>query len=140
MLPRHNRLPAGGVRQIMRYGKRVIGNGMTIIVISRQIGFRKANSRNLPKNSANDSGNQYHSGSQHARFSFIVSVKVSKSAVIRNRIRRLLRESVHHMIPNIPDTVDMVVIGTKEIVGMTQVEVQRRMSDLLSKAHFLNHE
>lgn len=74
------------------------------------------------------------------RFSFVVSVKVSKSAVVRNRVRRILRESIHHMVPTIADTVDMVIIGTKELVGLTQVEVQKRMSALLHKAHILNHE
>jgi ribonuclease P protein component len=49
------------------------------------------------------------------RFAFIVSIKVDKSAVKRNKIRRRLRESVRPLLPFIKKNTDVVFIAKKEI-------------------------
>ena len=123
MLPRHNRLPAFEVRRIMRHGIRYSAESVTCIYHIR----RTSQGEITPVQCS-------------PRFSFVVSVKVSKSAVIRNRVRRTLRESIHHLLPSVTETVDMVIIGTKKLMGLSQVEVQKRVSDLLSKARLMNHE
>lgn len=45
-----------------------------------------------------------------SRFGFIVSNKVSKKAVVRNRIRRQLHEVVRKLLPEIKTSVDGVFI------------------------------
>lgn len=74
------------------------------------------------------------------RFSFVVSVKVSKSAVIRNRVRRTLRESIHHLLPSITDTVDMVIIGTKGLISLPQSDVEVRLIEVLMKLGVMKYE
>lgn len=50
----------------------------------------------------------------NSRFAFIVSVKVAKKAVTRNRIRRQLSELVRRNIDKIKDGYDVLVMIKKE--------------------------
>ncbi len=58
-----------------------------------------------------------------SRFSFIVSTKVDKKAVTRNRVRRLLRQSVGAIVAAIPHPIDGVLIANKRLVGLSQSAV-----------------
>lgn len=52
-----------------------------------------------------------------SRFAFIVSTKISKKAVIRNKIKRQLREIVRKNLSNIKSGVDIVIIAKPEIIN-----------------------
>ena len=117
MLPQPNRLPSYTIRDVMRRGRRIIGNGLTLILVSR-----------------------LDDGTHFSRFACIVSTKVDKRSVVRNRMKRVLSESIYHLLPSIISSVDCVIVGSKELVGLTQVEVQLRTSDVFRNAHVLNNE
>ncbi|TSC76528.1 MAG: ribonuclease P protein component [Parcubacteria group bacterium Gr01-1014_31] len=68
---------------VLRHGAMVRGGGLTVRV--------------LP------------TGRQGSRFAFVVSNKVSKHAVQRNRLRRQLRELVRAMLPEVAGGYDVVV-------------------------------
>lgn len=51
-----------------------------------------------------------HPKRKHPRISVVVSKKVIKGAVGRNRIRRRLYEIVRHEIPSLKDNADVVLI------------------------------
>lgn len=53
-----------------------------------------------------------------SRFSFVVSKKVDKRAVVRNRVRRVLRESVRILLPEILHGFDCILIARNELVGL----------------------
>lgn len=124
MLPHTNRLPSFSIREVMRRGRRIVGNGFTIILDYR-----------LPSSQLDGSGND-----TNCRFAFVVSTKVHKRAVVRNHIRRVLSESVRHLLCTLPSSIDCVILGSKGLVGLSQVEVQTRIFDVLRNANLLNTE
>ena len=47
---------------------------------------------------------------KQSRFGFIVSKKVSKKAVVRNKIKRRLREIIRSNLPEVKKGIDVVII------------------------------
>lgn len=71
------------------------------------------------------------------RFTVIVSRKTLKNAVDRNRAKRLVRESLRLLLPQIQSGFDMVFLPKAEIINSKQPQVQAVVQDLLSRAHIL---
>ncbi len=69
------------------------------------------------------------------RFAFIVSKKTDKRATVRNRIKRILNESVRHIIPSLTIAIDGIFIGNKGLAALTQAEVEIRVSQLFHEIH-----
>lgn len=67
------------------------------------------------------------------RFAFIVSTKVDKRATVRNRIRRLMSESVRLHVSEALG-IDGIFIGSKQLVGKTQQEVNELVLGALHEA------
>ena len=71
----------------------------------------------------------------HSRFSVVVSKKVIKSAVARNRIRRRVYEYVRVNLPRIEETHDVVIICTSgELRSVAYEIIQQQLDDLFTKA------
>lgn len=94
----------------MHSGKRLAGNGITLIFDSR-----------------------LHGNDNNSRFAFIISTKVDKRATVRNRIRRLLRESIGHVLPTLTHSIDGVCIGSRGLINLTQIEAQKRIVEILQR-------
>lgn len=75
--------------------------------------------------------------STDSRFAFIVSTKTDKRATVRNRVKRLLSESVRNILQQIKRPVDGVVIAKREMVGKTQGEVENRITDVFKRSGIL---
>jgi ribonuclease P protein component len=71
-------------------------------------------------------------GGSADRLGVTVGRRVGK-ATARNRARRLVRESFRRSEDRAGATVDMVVVVKKEIVGLTQEEVDRELGDRLRR-------
>ncbi len=70
-----------------------------------------------------------------SRFSVVVSKKVIKGAIGRNRIRRRLYEYLRLNLPRLNDTYDIVVICTSaELRTMPSLELTSLMDELILKA------
>jgi ribonuclease P protein component len=67
------------------------------------------------------------------RFGFIVSKKVSPKAVVRNRVKRILREQVRLILPLMKESFDAVLIAKKEIVGKDSKEVGEELKKIFLK-------
>lgn len=67
-----------------------------------------------------------------SRFAFLVPKKSAKRAVERNRIKRLLRESLQHLLPTLPFPIDAVMIVKGSIEEKTQMEVEKKTNELFS--------
>ena len=71
------------------------------------------------------------------RFGFVVSQKVSKKAVVRNKVKRRLREAVRGLLQRVKNGIDAVIIALPETQAKNFQEVERAMEKLLKKAGVL---
>lgn len=73
---------------------------------------------------------------KHSRFSVVVSKKVHKGAVGRNRIRRRLYEVIRQEIPKINKPHDVaVIVFTSEVMTMSYEELTTTVQNLFEEAH-----
>ncbi|MBI3337423.1 MAG: ribonuclease P protein component [Candidatus Staskawiczbacteria bacterium] len=68
------------------------------------------------------------------RFGFIVSKKVSKKAILRNKIKRNLRDIVRQNIKDIKSGVDVVLIVLPDFGKKNFSEIKEILNNLLKKA------
>lgn len=71
-------------------------------------------------------------GLEFSRFGFIISKRIDKRAVTRNRMKRLMREVVR--LNSIEPGWDVVVIARKGSVKMPYRDVEQAMLGLLRRA------
>ena len=68
---------------------------------------------------------------------FIVSKKVDNRAVVRNKVRRRLREAFRAMIPYLKDNVNYIVIA-REVCGEANIEeLTNNLAHLIIKSDLL---
>ncbi len=73
---------------------------------------------------------------KHPRFSVVISKKVIKSAVGRNRVRRRLYEYLRINIPNLTGVYDVVVICTSaELRTLPYAQITEQLDQLFNKAN-----
>ena len=72
---------------------------------------------------------------KHSRFAVVVSKKVHKSAVGRNRMRRRVYELLRHQQESMVGTADIAVIITNaEVITMPHDKLQRTLDSLLKQS------
>jgi ribonuclease P protein component len=67
-----------------------------------------------------------------SRFTVVVSTKVSKKAVARNRLKRILREILRKNIPALPSG-DYAVVVRPKSAGTNEKELLQSFIELLNK-------
>ena len=72
------------------------------------------------------------------RFSTIVSKKIDKRAVVRNRIKRLISSCIKELCDNLKQGYDMIVIAKIGAISMGRQEFCREINRGLKRAGFLN--
>jgi ribonuclease P protein component len=75
-----------------------------------------------------------------SRFGFVVSQKVSKKAVIRNKVRRRLTEIIKSKIENIKTDINLVVIALPGIEKKEFSDLKEAMNDALIKTKLVTKE
>ena len=102
----------GGVRYTYQNGKTIRGAKISLVFAD--------NSRNKQ------------------RYAVVVSKKILKSAVGRNRIRRRVYEAIRLELPKIQKPVDSIfIINSKEILDTDFKDIQKNIRDLLKEANIL---
>ena len=69
----------------------------------------------------------------NSRFAFVVSGKISKLAVHRNRINRAMHEGVRRVIKEIPEGYDFVFLAKKNLAKKTTDEIIAEMINFFEK-------
>jgi ribonuclease P protein component len=70
-----------------------------------------------------------------SRFGFIVSQKVSKKAVLRNKIKRRLRAIVNMKLPKIKNGLDIVLIANPGLEKKDFWELEEIVENIFKKAN-----
>ncbi len=71
---------------------------------------------------------------EHSRFGFAASKRIGK-AVVRNRVRRRMREAVRLRRASVVEGWDMIFIARSAIAVTTYTEIARAAEDLLKRAN-----
>ncbi|WP_078556401.1 ribonuclease P protein component [Bacillus alkalicellulosilyticus] len=75
-------------------------------------------------------------GQEHFRFGLSVSKKVG-NAVVRNRVKRVLREVFKELEPHVKKEFDYVVVARKPAADMEYSEIKKSMVHVLRRARVL---
>ncbi len=76
-------------------------------------------------------------GINEIRVGFIVSKKVSKKAVLRNRIKRVLREVIRNKMGRMKKNVDMIIVAKGKISKSEPGEIGDSLEELLKKSDLI---
>ena len=102
----------GGVRYTYQNGKTIRGSKISLVFAD--------NSRN------------------RQRYAVVVSKKVLKSAVGRNRIRRRVYEAIRAELPRIEKPVDCIfIVYSKDILDIDYKEIRTLIHNLLKEANII---
>lgn len=74
---------------------------------------------------------------QPSRFGFIISTKVHKKAVKRNRAKRLLTEAVLSLSSKIKPGFDVVFLAKKKIIDISLEEIKKEVKRLFIEAELI---
>ena len=74
------------------------------------------------------------------KFAFVVSKKIHKRAVVRNRIKRLMRESIRLMlkenkIPFIHKYLSVICVAKQNAISCSFPDIENSLTNLLIKKH-----
>ncbi|BCX14452.1 MAG: hypothetical protein KatS3mg088_135 [Patescibacteria group bacterium] len=72
-----------------------------------------------------------------SRFGFIVSSKISKRAVDRNRVKRLLRIAIGNLISDIREDYDIIFIARKNVLLLDKEIFFSKVAESLRKKNIL---
>jgi len=72
-----------------------------------------------------------------SRWGFVVSKKVDKRAVMRNKIKRRLRAIVRQNLPRLRSGFDVMVLTRAEIKALTYQQLREKFLSLLEKANLI---
>ncbi len=75
--------------------------------------------------------------SECSRFGFIVSKKVSSSAVVRNSAKRKVRSIIEEKLENIEKGFDLAFYLKKEIVEVDRVDTEKILIEVLKQEKLL---
>lgn len=99
----------GGVRYVYQHGKTVRSSNMSLVFVPNTRGF--------------------------TRVAVVVSKKVMKSAVGRNRIRRRVYEAIRINFDDVPKKMDYIfVVFSKDVAKMKFRDLEKKLGELITEA------
>lgn len=76
----------------------------------------------------------------HNRFGFIVSKRIDKRAVVRNRLKRVFRSNIEDSLEQMRNGYDMLFILRKQVAQKTREEMRSALTSFLKSKGFYNEE
>lgn len=117
MLPRIYRLPLRGQWPIIKKEGRVYHSRLFTLIVA---GVPSENSEGI-----------------RTRWGFVVSGKISKKAVVRNQVKRLLREGARSFLARAKPNFSVLILAKPAILGKDLEEIKEEMEKLFQKAGLL---
>lgn len=74
------------------------------------------------------------------RAGFVVSTKVAKRAVVRNLLKRRMREAVRKVVGRMQPGVDVAFFAKKDAIEMTYADVEKEIHGLLMKSGIISRQ
>ena len=74
---------------------------------------------------------------QNPRFCIVISTKISKKAVVRNKVKRQLRDIIHRNLSNISQNYDFVILAKPAVTITEFKELEKALTYLLEKAKII---
>ena len=74
-----------------------------------------------------------------SRFGIAVSQKVSKKAVVRNRIKRQIRAAIYALLPDFSPGWNVIVVVLPSAIACKYEHFLRELKQLFNKAEIMNH-
>ncbi len=71
-------------------------------------------------------------------FGFVISRKISRKAVLRNKIRRRLTETVRLLLPRLKPNIKILVLAKKSLLQAKFQEIFQTMEKSLAELDWLN--
>ena len=82
---------------------------------------------------------KYQTNDQNAlRLGFVVSTKVDKKAVVRNKVKRRMREALRSELNNIKNGHDLLFIAKKSCIELSLVDLKKQIQFALKTARLYN--
>lgn len=72
-----------------------------------------------------------------SRIGFIFSTKLSKKATLRNKAKRIFREAVRKLLPQVKPGYDIIFLGKREALGKSFLEVSLEAEKIFKGAKLL---
>lgn len=73
----------------------------------------------------------YRGDAEHPRFAFVISKKISKLATQRNRLKRVLSDTIRYNFQAIPKGLDAVFLVKVEIANKMTEDIQREFTSFV---------
>ncbi len=74
---------------------------------------------------------------KHSRFCFIVSTKISKKAVDRNKLKRRLKAIVYKNLSNFSQNYDIIILTKPAALTINFKQLEKNLLFLFKKAHLV---
>lgn len=113
MLPKQYRLSRIELNRVKKKGTLIQGNLFSLLVSRQQ------------------------EAKQASQFGFIISTKIHKRAIKRNRVKRLLNEAIYSLLPKIKPGFETVFLAKKRIIDAGLEEIGVEVERLFIKARMM---
>lgn len=119
MLPKQHRLPLRTeLKRVQKEGKLIHGQLFSLLIAKQPA----INNQHSP------------------RFGFIISSRVHKKAVKRNRAKRLLSEGIRSLLPRIKLGFDTVFLAKKGVIDKELIEIQAEIERIFRRGGVIEGE
>ncbi|WKZ25352.1 MAG: ribonuclease P protein component [bacterium] len=78
-------------------------------------------------------GSYFRDDNEESCFGFIISTKISKKAVVRNRIKRIMSEVVRQKLPTLKKGYDVVFLIKPAVLRADKKDLEREVNEVIIK-------